>query len=311
MSTRVYGVQMRGSKGRLVAGVVVLGLGVLWTLDNLGLANADLILRWWPALLVAFGLAKLTGIGATRSPFLGSVALGFGLLLLAGRLGYVHASFDLIWPLLLIVLGFNLVRRAMRSPQTDSPDASGDDSAHVSAFAMMGATRRRAYSQALVSADVTAVMAGSQLDLREAQLAGPSMIVDVLAMWGGAEIFVPVGWRVLVETSPIMGGVEDRTLPPETSGPAPTVILRGLVIMGGVEVSHMPNSEREGGGVRVGYVASVRREDGSKRVDVRGPGVAIRVEKGVIAVDPDPGHGPQGPAPGGVPPSAPPSTEPK
>jgi hypothetical protein len=306
MSTRVYGVQMSGSKGRLVTGVVVLGLGILWTLDNLGLANAGVILHWWPVLLAAFGFAKFTGIGATRSPFLGSIMLGFGLLLLAGQFGYVHVSFDLIWPLLLIVMGFNLVRRAMRAPQAGSPDASGDDSPHVSAFAMMGATRRRAYSQALVSADVTAVMAGSQLDLREAQLAGPSMIVDVFAMWGGAEIFVPVGWRVLVETSPIMGGVEDKTLPPDASGPAPTVILRGLVIMGGVEVGHAPDKEREAGSVRVGYVARVRSDAASRTVEVSGPGVAIRVEKGVIAVDPAPGSAPQGPAPG-----APPPTEPR
>jgi predicted membrane protein len=291
--------------------VVVLGLGILWTLDNLGLANAGVILHWWPVLLVAFGLAKLTGLGTTRSPFLGTIALGFGLLLLAGRLGYVHVSFDLLWPLLLIVLGFNLVRRAMRAPQPDSPDATGDDSPHVSAFAMMGATRRRAYSQSLVSADVTAVMAGSELDLREAGLAGSSMVVDVFAMWGGVEIYVPVGWRVLVETTPIMGGVEDKTLPPESNGPAPTVILRGLVIMGGVEVSHVPDKERGTGGVRVGVVTRVRERDGSRSVHVSGPGVSLHVEKGVIAVDPDPGHGPQGPAPGGVPSSVPPPTEPR
>ncbi len=305
MSTRVYGVQMRGSRGRLLTGVVVLGLGILWTLDNLGLTDAGRALGWWPILLAIFGVSRLTGVGGQRSTTLGIVAVVASVVLLGGHLGLVHVSFDLIWPVLLIVMGFNLVRRAMRAPQPDSPDATGDDSAHVSAFAMMGATRRRAYSQALVSADVTAIMAGSQLDLREAQLAGPSMIVDVFAMWGGAEIFVPVGWRVLVETSPIMGGVEDKTLPPDTSGPAPTVIVRGLVIMGGVEIGHAPDKEREAGGVRVGYVASVRRQDGSKRVEVSGPGVAIRMEKGVIAVDPDPGRGPQGPAPGGVPPTEP------
>ena len=260
---------------------------------------------------MGFGAAKLTGIGTSRSLFVGSIALGFGALLLAGHLGYAHVSFDLIWPVFLIVMGFNLVRRALRAPQPESADATGDDSAHVSAFAMMGATNRRAYSQALVSADVTAVMAGSELDLREAKLAGPSMVADVFAMWGGVVILVPLGWRVLVETTPIMGGVEDNTLPPDLSGPAPTVIVRGLVIMGGVEVAHQRDRDRGVGGVRVGYVARVHSDDGGRRVEVRGPGVSVQVVKGVIPVDPNPGGGPQGPAPGGVPRDPAPPIEPR
>lgn len=312
MSTRIYGTQLDGARGRLLAGLVVLGLGILWTLDNLGVTDAGRVLDWWPVLVIGFGVVKIFGLGTGRSTFIGSIALAFGLLTLAGKLGYVHAGFGLIWPLLIIVMGFNLVRRAVIGPKRPGATTNGDDSSHVSAFAMMGATTRRAYSQQLVSADATAVAAGTELDLREAKPAGDSIVVDVFAMWGGIEIYVPVGWRVLVETTPIMGGVEDKTLPPDLAGPVPTVIIRGLVIMGGVEISHVPDKERGVRGVRVGYVAHVRGEEernpaepagpgvykAGRRVEFSGPGVHIRVEKGVIPVDPTPGPGAPRPAPG-------------
>ena len=37
--------------GRLLFGLVMVSLGTLWTLDNLGIADAGQVLRWWPALL--------------------------------------------------------------------------------------------------------------------------------------------------------------------------------------------------------------------------------------------------------------------
>ena len=47
--------------GRLWFGIVILGLGVLWTLDNLGFVDSERVLEWWPVVLIALGLSKLLG----------------------------------------------------------------------------------------------------------------------------------------------------------------------------------------------------------------------------------------------------------
>ena len=52
---------------RLVMGLVFVTLGALWTLDNLHVLDASSILRWWPVLLLIYGLARLTGLGARRT----------------------------------------------------------------------------------------------------------------------------------------------------------------------------------------------------------------------------------------------------
>jgi hypothetical protein len=53
---------------------------------------------------------------------------------------------------------------------------------------------------------------------------------------GGAHIFVPPTWKVVMQVTPIMGGVDDKS----RSGLGGTQFLyvRGTVLMGGVEISN-------------------------------------------------------------------------
>ena len=60
--------------------------------------------------------------------------------------------------------------------------------------------------------------------------------VDALVMWGGAEIRVPIGWRVVSSVTPILGGYDDKTAAP--AGNATTLVIRGAVIMGGIDVKN-------------------------------------------------------------------------
>ena len=49
-------------------GVCLVGLGVLWTLANLGRVEALPVLRtWWPASLVLWGLLELADLWIRRS----------------------------------------------------------------------------------------------------------------------------------------------------------------------------------------------------------------------------------------------------
>jgi hypothetical protein len=58
-------------------------------------------------------------------------------------------------------------------------------------------------------ADLTAVMGGIELDLRQAGTGGGEAVIDVFVMWGGIEITVPPDWAVSNQVVPIMGGAED------------------------------------------------------------------------------------------------------
>jgi hypothetical protein len=80
------------------------------------------------------------------------------------------------------------------------------------------------------------VMGGVHLDLRRASLRGRA-VLDTFAMWGGVELVVPEGWAVELQGTPILGGFEDKTRPPLDDN-APRLVVRGVAVMGGVEIKN-------------------------------------------------------------------------
>ena len=55
-------------------------------------------------------------------------------------------------------------------------------------------------------------------------------------MWGGIEIRVPPDWTVVSQVDPILGGFEDKTMPPKDE--SKRFIIHGSVVMGGIEVGN-------------------------------------------------------------------------
>jgi len=84
------------------------------------------------------------------------------------------------------------------------------------------------------------LMGGTGLDFREARFAPGLTEVHILAVMGGVEVIVPPG--ITVETSGfgIMGGFDGHSQTVPSSDPAaPVLRIRGLAVMGGIEVKMM------------------------------------------------------------------------
>ncbi|MEO5987791.1 MAG: DUF5668 domain-containing protein [Candidatus Eisenbacteria bacterium] len=228
--------------GRLVFGAILLTLGTLWTLDNVGLMNASEVLRYWPALLVLFGLARLFGWGVPRTPLLGGILTFVGVQMLLHEFDLVQWSVLRLWPVVLIVAGTSIVWRSLRGPGQSPGDV--EQAANFSVLAIMGGNTRRVTSEAFQSADVSAMMGGVELDLRQAHAASERVYIDVFAWWGGIDIVVPDNWKVESQAIPLMGAIEDNTYAP-VGVPTVTLVVRGTAIMGGVEIKSASRASRK------------------------------------------------------------------
>lgn len=220
--------------GRLFFGLVILTLGVVFLLGQYDLVDAARIIEWWPVLLVVVGLLRILGIQTLRRPLSGTVFLVVGVVLLALNLDWVRFDLSDLWPVALILAGGSILVRSLRGP---GPGAgAGDTSEWLRSFAFWSGLDRKSASERFRGGELTAIMGGVDLDLRAAKLEGGRAIVDVFVWWGGIEIRVPEDWKVSNEGLAIMGAVEDSTKPaPEGVN---TLVLRGLVVMGGVEVKN-------------------------------------------------------------------------
>ena len=230
----------RRMDGRLLFGLVILTLGVLFTLDNLNILESEGILQWWPAIFLLVGLAKLFGIGTSRHLVWGAMFTVFGFLLLGDTLGSWDFEIWNFWPLVLIFVGGSLLARGFgrRAGLPGAPGAPGADiDAELRSFAFMSGVTRRIQSPEFRGGELSAVMGGVELDLRQAKL-NPTgaAVLEVFVWWGGIDIRVPEGWNVVNEGLAIMGAVEDTTKAHGDGKQA--LIIRGLVVMGGVDIKN-------------------------------------------------------------------------
>ncbi|MFI5179817.1 MAG: LiaI-LiaF-like domain-containing protein [Thermoanaerobaculia bacterium] len=228
------------SIGKLVFGVILAILGVLFTLDNFGLVEIRHIERLWPVILIALGAAQLAQNWRTR-PFGGIVLLVLGVLFLLRNYRIIDISLGKLIPLVFVVIGLRIAFGAIsgRSGAWDKAGDSGPFDNWIQGFIAFGGLERRIASPAFRGGDIGAFCGGWELDLSKAKLgASREARLDVFAWWGGGEIRIPEDWNVVVRIVPLLAGYGDKTRHPAPGTEAGTLVVTGTVIMGGVEIKN-------------------------------------------------------------------------
>jgi len=234
----------RGPTVQMIFGLMIVALGVIFTLDNLEIIDARDYLRFWPAGLVAIGVLKLWQASKDGHGWFGGLFfVGIGAWMLIEQVVYITVDVRDILPLFLVFIGGYMVWRGFGGPRRER--GSNDGHSSFSGLAIMGGVSRRSNSQTFRGADLTAVMGGCEIDLRQASIEpGTEAVIDVFALWGGIEIKVPDDWTVVTRVTPLMGGVEDKTRVPQAADKR--LVVNGFVVMGGVVVKNWSGrDERE------------------------------------------------------------------
>lgn len=117
---------------QVALGVAIALVGIIFTLDNLGLADADAIVRYWPVFPIGVGVLVLMHASSVRDWVIGFIWMAAGGLLLARTLGALRFDLWDLLPLLLVALGIRLIytqrdRAAGRAapPPPPLPDVPG------------------------------------------------------------------------------------------------------------------------------------------------------------------------------------------
>lgn len=226
---------------RLILGLTLILIGIVFTLDQMGIIDdAWDLLRFWPALLIVAGASKILWPGSSTSRVTGLILLAVGAWLLLEQLDVLHISFWNYWPLLIVFIGLRIAWQGILGRR--GGEAASDSASTVNAVAVMGGSTRRSTSEDFRGGDMIAFMGGCEVDLTGARISDPPAVIDAFAFWGGCEIRVPEDWIVIVKGIPLLGGYEDNTHPVTTEY-VPGVIrqelvVKGFAIMGGVEVKN-------------------------------------------------------------------------
>jgi len=223
---------IRRATPQLVLGIIIVGLGLLFLLDNFQILHAASYWHYWPVLLIMGGLLKLFDVGDQPGKVWGGLLGTAGVVLLLDNLDVIHVDIWKFWPVFLIVAGSALVWHVF-----NEREVRGEGPSFLRGTAILGGFAHKSFSQDFRGANFFTFMGGCEVDFREASIQQGVATIDCFALMGGIEIKVPEEWIVIIEALPLLGGVENRTRSSQKEG-NPKLIVKGMALMGGIEVKN-------------------------------------------------------------------------
>jgi cell wall-active antibiotic response 4TMS protein YvqF len=112
--------------GRVLIGLALVALGVLFLLDRAGTLDAgNVIGDWWPVAIIGLGLIQLAE--RPRSFFGPAMVIAAGMVVLLFTTDVLEGNvFTIIWPLLLILVGIGILARDGRGRGSGAGISSDD-----------------------------------------------------------------------------------------------------------------------------------------------------------------------------------------
>ncbi|MFC5271544.1 LiaF transmembrane domain-containing protein [Adhaeribacter terreus] len=257
--------------GKVMAGLILLAVGVIFLLNNMGYFFPNWLFSW-PMLLIVLGL--FVGFKHNfRTPG-GFILILVGATFLAKKYFYINIAWGYVWPVIIIIVGlwmifgrshrYHFQRRedlekdaenAASSNATftnqeptnpnleshfenpnpyDNISASEDD--FLDSTSVFGGTKKLVLSKNFKGGEIVTIMGGAEINLSQADIQGRA-ILDVTQIMGGTKIVVPSNWDVKSEMAAILGGIDDkRIIQPGGVNPNKVLIIKGTSILGGIDI---------------------------------------------------------------------------
>lgn len=216
---------------RIFIGLAIVGFGVASLLGAFDIINLKDTLAtfatYWPLLIVAGGLLIL--ISNPRDFMWSLLVMAAGVLLQLRELNILTFNvWALVWPVTVIAVGLSVLLNRSLSHKGVSKKELDD----VDAILSSNSTRNK--SDNYKGGDLSAIMGGVDLDLREASIKDEA-VLNLFVLCGGITIIVPKEWTIKSTVRPFAGAVEDKTMQLKDG---PTLRISGDAIFGSVEIKN-------------------------------------------------------------------------
>lgn len=221
-----------------LAFIVIGTLAVLANFDIIPWSVRYYIFQWENILIIIGGFLILSG----QNKRAGTILLILGLVLVLDDWTRIDISIWDLWPLIFVFAGIHLIRRTVgQSEDGREPHANQDipDMDKIEDVAVFSGGDRVVTTKNFKGGTLTAVFGGSNIDITMSDMQQPSAEIDIFYMFGGSKIRVPKDWHVDMRVTNVFGGMSDKRIISDANiHSEKRLIIKGLVIFGGAEVSN-------------------------------------------------------------------------
>lgn len=231
----------RHQKAKLFAGVLIITFGILFLLNRIGM-NVPNWIYSWKMIIIAIGAVTL--YKHKFQNFGGWVMITIGVVFIINDHYRDLIDTSLLLPAFVILFGIMMVGKSLNVFGKKKPKRFPFDDGSVveegefmEASSLFGNVKKNVVSKDFQGGNLSSMFGGIQLNLIKADIQKPITINTDVA-FGGIKLYIPPTWNVVIETTAIFGGVEDKRpmLNDENIDPEKTITLTGNCIFGGIEI---------------------------------------------------------------------------
>lgn len=218
----------------IVWGLVLVAAGVIFSLNALNVTDIDLFFDGWWTLFIIIPCTVGLFTEREKTGNIIGIAVGVFLLLCCQNILSFSTFWKLLVPAVIVIIGLKMIFKGIFGNKANEifariKQGGGNMKSGCATFAGCDLNWS---GEVFEGAELTAVFGGVKCDLRDAIIEG-DCAVQVSAIFGGIDIFVPDNVNVKVSSTCIFGGISNET---PVRKDAPTLYVNGTCMFGGVEI---------------------------------------------------------------------------
>lgn len=222
------------SQRTVIAVVLIVLAGVIFFNNIMDWHLFSSLSHWWPLLLILFGISHLVSSHGNKS--MGTVILVLGIIFQLMTLDRLHVNFsDLFWPAILLVIGFSLLKKNPAAKEV-AIKGSKRETDVLDLFAVFSGSKHSFVSTDFKGGNCMVLFGGMEVDLKDVKTKQKEIVLNVTALFGGIDVAVPRGWKVITRGTPLFGGFDDERKEITPDPDAPVLEVRYFVMFGGASI---------------------------------------------------------------------------
>ena len=219
-------------------GLFLILVGIILGLNAFGVTNINLFFDgWWTVFIIVPSLNGLIK-GEDRTGALIGLIIGLFLLLSCQDVIDFSLIFKLLIPVILVVIGLSIIFKdkvkdiAVKNMGKINAKEIDMEHTYTSTFSE---EKINLDNEKLESCAINSIFGSGSLELRNVVI-DEDVVINNYVVFGGVTIKVPNDVNIVVKTTSIFGGVDNKTGRNKTKENVKTIYIKGTILFGGIDI---------------------------------------------------------------------------
>lgn len=216
---------------KIIMGAILIACGVIYILGIFDVIDMNISFDgWWTLFII---VPSISGLITSKDKIWNTFCLLLGIYLLLAAQGVIEYAigFKLAAPIIIILLGIKLIVKSSSSQKKIKNEEKGE----TECMAAFSSQTFDYADEEITIAKIGAVFGGANCNLTDAKINDGSQL-ELLCVFGGADILVPENVNVKINTFCLFGGISDKRVIKPTDKSAVTLVIKGFCIFGGADI---------------------------------------------------------------------------